>query len=161
MTQDESYVDILIDTLNKQVPVLEEVLEITRKQEAIAKSDIFDTEAFDETLMRKDVCIAKLNEYDNAFVSLYDRVKSLVRANREKYADKISVMQTLIRKCTDLGNEIRILETRNKDVIARCFANKKQEYSAKQTAATVAGKYNTTMRNVNLMGEGYRFNQDK
>ncbi|MBE5923068.1 MAG: hypothetical protein E7271_01195 [Lachnospiraceae bacterium] len=161
MAQNDNYVDILVDILDKQLTVLEEVLRITKQQEEIANASAFDEQAFDETLMHKDVCIAKLNEYDNAFVSVYDRVKNAVKGDTEKYADKISVIQTLIRRCTDLGNEISTLEVRNKDKIAICFTNKKQEYSAKQTAATVANKYNTTMKNVNLMGERYRFNQDK
>ncbi|MCR5701949.1 MAG: hypothetical protein K6G76_07390 [Lachnospiraceae bacterium] len=161
MAQNDNYVDILVDILSKQVSTLEDVLRITKTQEDIANATDFDEEAFDESLMRKDICIAKLNEYDNAFVSVYDRVKNAVKADTNRYADKISNIQSLIRRCTDLGNEISTLETRNKDKLAVCFSGKKQEYTARQTAATVAGKYNTTMKNANLMGEGYRFNLDK
>ena len=161
MSEEQRYIDMLIDILNKQIATLCEVRDITKKQGDIANSVDFDEDAFDETLSHKDVCIIRLNELDNGFVSVYDRVKKAVKEDPSKYKDKVSKMQELIRRCTDLGNEIQTLETRNKDKIVKCFDNKKQEYSAKQTAATVAGKYNTTMRNVNLMGEGYRFNQDK
>lgn len=161
MSEEQRYIDMLVDILNKQLTTFEEVLEVTKEQGRIAGESVFDEERFDETLSRKDICIMRLNELDNGFVSVYDRVKKAVSDNPERYKTKIKELQELIRSCTDLGNEIQILENRNKDKVARCFAGKKKEYNAKQAAATVANKYNTTMKNVNIMGEGYRFNQDK
>jgi len=161
MGEEQRYIDMLVDILNKQIATLREVLDITKEQGIIAGEVVFDEERFDETLSHKDICIMKLNELDNGFVSVYDRVKKVVQENPEQYKAKIKELQELIRSCTDLGNEIQTLENRNKDKVARCFAGKKKEYNAKQTAATVANKYNTTMKNVNIMGEGYRFNQDK
>lgn len=161
MGEEQRYIDMLVDILNKQISTLREVLDITKEQGIIAGEAVFDEERFDETLSHKDICIMKLNELDNGFVSVYDRVKKVIQETPGQYKAKIEELQELIRLCTDLGNEIQTLENRNKDKVARCFAGKKKEYNAKQTAATVANKYNTTMKNVNIMGEGYRFNQDK
>ena len=161
MSEEQRYVDMLCDVLNKQIKTLQEVLEITRKQSVIAAANEFDEDEFDETLSRKDACIMRLNELDNGFVSVYERVKRQVRANPDMYRSKVKDMQELIRICTDLGNEIQTLENRNREKIVKCFAGKKKEYNAKQAAALVAGKYNTTMKNVGIMNEGYRFNQDK
>lgn len=161
MNEEQRYIDMLIDILNKQIETLCQVRDVTKRQGEIADAKNFDEDAFGDTLSQKDVYIMRLNELDNGFVSVYDRVKKAVKVDSVKYKDKITNMQELIRQCTDLGNEIQTLEIRNKDRISKCFEYKKQEYSAKQNAATVVGKYNTTLRNVNLMGEGYRFNQDK
>ncbi len=161
MSEEKHYIDMLADILNKQIQTLTEVLEITKNQSTIAAAEVFDENEFDDTLTKKDACIMRLNELDNGFVSIYERVKRIVTADPGKYRDRIKEMQELIRTCTDLGNEIQTLENRNRDKLAQCFASKKKEYNAKQTAATVAGKYNTTMKNINIMGEGYRFNQDK
>lgn len=161
MSEEQRYVDILVEVLNKQIKTLQEVLEITKRQGVIAEENAFDEEAFDETLSRKDACIMRLNELDNGFVSVYERVKRQVSANPDMYRSKVKDMQELIRICTDLGNEIQTLENRNREKIVKCFAGKKKEYNAKQAAALVAGKYNTTMKNVGIMNEGYRFNQDK
>ncbi|MBQ8086695.1 MAG: hypothetical protein IJ232_11385 [Lachnospiraceae bacterium] len=161
MYEDQRYVDMLLEILNKQIDTLHEALGITKEQEIIANTKEFDSESFDETLSRKDVCIARLNELDNGFVSVYDRVGKIIKSNPDKYKEQILTMQELIRRCTDIGNEIQTLEARNKDKLAACFAGKKQEYNAKQTAATVAGKYNTIMKNVNSAGMGVRFFQDK
>lgn len=161
MSEEQQYVDILVDVLNKQIKTLQEVLEITKRQGVIAAAEEFDEDAFDETLSRKDACIMRLNELDNGFVSVFERVKRQVHEEPDKYKSKVKEMQDLIRACTDLGNEIQTLENRNREKLVKCFAGKKKEYNAKQTAATVAGKYNTTMKNVGMMNEGYRFNQDK
>ena len=161
MGEEQHYIDILTDILNKQISTLREILDITKDQERIANEVLFNEDSFNDTLTRKDACIMRLNELDDGFVSTYERVRNLVQSNPEKYKDSIKKMQELIRVCTDLGNEIQTLENRNKGKIEKGFASKKKEYSAKQAAATVANKYNTTMKNVNIMGEGYRFNQDK
>lgn len=161
MGEEQQYIEILTDILKKQESTLCEILNITREQSRIVNETVFDENAFDDTLTRKDVCIMRLNELDDGFVATYDRVRKLVQSSPEMYRDKIKKMQNLIRSCTDLGNEIQTLENRNKNKVEKCFAVRKKEYNAKQAAATVANKYNTTMKNVNIMGEGYRFNQDK
>ncbi|MBR1598325.1 MAG: hypothetical protein IJ661_05325 [Lachnospiraceae bacterium] len=160
MDNERQYINMLIQILEKQSNTLSEVLLITKEQTEIANADKFDEDMFANTLSKKDVLIIRLNELDDGFASLYDKVRKQVKNNPEGYKKDINTLQELIRRCTDLGNAIQTLEIRNRDKIAECFGNKRQEYSAKQTAATVVGKYNATMRN-GLTGSGYRFNQDK
>lgn len=161
MDDSKIYVDMLLEILNKQITTLEEILAVTKEQERLADEAVFDEKAFDDTLTKKDIYIIRLNEYDDGFVSVYGKVKKAVDSNKGAYKSQIIKMQELIKKSTDIGNEIRTLETRNSAKISKCFAAKRQEYSAKQTAATVVGKYSTIMRNAGVGGEGYRFNKDK
>ncbi len=158
---EEQYVNMLIDVLNKQIAALNEMLDATKEQERLALEEDFDADAFDDTLSRKDLLLIRLNELDDGFSSMYNRARKEIKSNTSKYKKEIELMQGLIRQCTDLGNEIRTLENRNRDRLADCFTGKKKEYTAKQAAATVANKYSVTMKNVNVMNEGYRFNQDK
>ena len=158
---EEQYVNMLIDVLNKQIAALNEMLDATKEQERLALEENFDADAFDDTLSRKDLLLIRLNELDDGFSSMYNRARKEIKSNTSKYKKEIELMQGLIRQCTDLGNEIRTLENRNRDRLADCFTGKKKEYTAKQAAATVANKYSVTMKNVNVMNEGYRFNQDK
>ena len=161
MADNDRYLDVLKDILEKQLKTLEEILAVTKEQSVIAGSDEFDDEKFGSTLSKKDVLIIRLNELDDGFASVYGKAGTLLKKDREKYKDKIKFLQDMIRKCTDIGMEIQTLESRNRAKIEQHFSGKKQEYSAKHTAANVANKYSVTMRNVNLMGESYRFNQDK
>lgn len=153
MEDNRRYIVMLTEILEKQLAVLEQMADITSEQERIADDTKFDEEAFEETLTKKDVLIMQFNELDNGFVSVYSRIKSELHNNGQLYKQDISGMQELIRRCTDKGNEIRTMELRNRDKLERCFAMKKKEYSAKQTAATVVGKYNQTMKNVNFMNQ--------
>ena len=158
---EEQYVNMLIDVLNKQIAALNEMLDATKEQERLALEEDFDADAFDDTLSRKDLLLIRLNELDDGFSSMYNRARKEIKSNTSKYKKEIELMQGLIRQCTDLGNEIRTLENMNSDRLSDCFTGKKKEYTAKQAAATVANKYSVTMKNVNVMNEGYRFNQDK
>ena len=161
MDEIQHYIDMLVSVLNKQIAELKTILDITRRQCDIADADVFDEDSFGATLSEKDLAIVRLNELDNGFVSVYNKVRSVIQGSPMLYKKEVENMQILIRQCTDLGNEIRTMELRNKERIDRAFARKKQEYSVKQNVATVVGKYNNTMRNVNMMGELRRFSQDK
>lgn len=161
MAEGQQYVNMLMDILAKQIETLKTMLDVTREQGKLAAADDFDSDAFDDTLTRKDVLIIRLNELDDGFTSVYNKARKEIKLDSEKYKQEIVKMQDMIRQCTDIGTEIRTLENRNRDKLANCFSGKKKEYSAKHVAATVANKYSVTMKNVNIMGEGYRFNQDK
>ena len=161
MDEQDRYIQMLISILEKQVATLTQVLEVTKDQERLAVPSEFDENLFDETLSRKDILIIRLNELDDGFVSVYERVRKEVLAQPGRYRGDIEKIQSLIRRCTDLGMEIQTLETRNRDKLEVCFAGKKQEYSARQTAATVAGKYHAAMRGTGYVTSGNRFDQDK
>lgn len=155
MENSQEYVDILIDTLRKQTEVLKDVLQITKEQSDIIKQDDFDEMALEYTLNQKEILIAKLNELDEGFVSVYDRVRRQVRENQEQYREQIASLQNLIKQCTDLGMEIKVLETRNRERIAQCFAGKQKQFGAAKTAASVASNYHRVMHRTNVMGSTY------
>lgn len=157
---ENQYITMMIEILEKQVKALNDMLDVTKQQAELADVSAFDEDKFGDTLSKKDVLIIRLNELDDGFVSVYDKVRRQVQSNPQQYKKEVATLQNLIRECTDIGNAIKTLEARNRDKLAACFADKKHEYSARQTAATVAGKYHKTMRN-GFTGSGYRFNQDK
>lgn len=141
-----SYVRMLLQTLEKQEVTLQEVLEITKEQSAIANGQEFDEDAFGDTLNRKEVLIARLNTLDDGFASVYGRVRSVILEQKGAYKDEILKMQEYIKKCTNLGTEIKVLEERNRDKLMQCFSEKQKQYGSQLNAATVASKYHQTMR---------------
>lgn len=153
--ENQKYIDLLIQTLQKQEKTLQEVLEITKQQNEIANSDDFDELQLEPSLNQKDILIARLNELDDGFASVYGRVRNAIGGNQDAYKKELDLMQQLIRSCTDLGNEIKVMEERNKEKLTKRFAQKHKQYSAKQTAATVASKYHRTMHS--KMGSGSSF----
>lgn len=141
----QSYITLLIDTLKKQEIALADVLEITKEQSKIANAPEFDEVLLENSLNRKEILIAKLNELDDGFVSVYGRVRNEIQGNTETYKTQIRQMQDLIKKCTDLGVEIKVLEERNRNQLMKCFASKNKKYSSQRNAAMVASRYHRTM----------------
>jgi flagellar biosynthesis/type III secretory pathway chaperone len=141
----DDYVAVLVQTLEKQCTALQEILAVTQKQSEIAAAEDFEEEMLEDTLNRKEVLIARLNELDGGFVSVYGRVRRELDEHRDKYQEELKQIQSLIKKCTDLGVEIKVLEDRNRDKMAQCFSGKQKLYNSKKTAATVASRYHQTM----------------
>lgn len=158
MSDSRNFIQILIDTLQKQVEVLKEILEITQEQSVIAQDSEFDEIMLEKSLNKKEVLIARLNELDDGFTSVYGRVRNEVKDRQELYKDELRQMQELIKECTDLGVNIRVLEERNREKLTQCFASKHKQYGSKQTAASVASRYNQTMNNMKMLNSSF-FNQ--
>lgn len=157
MEESLGYIHILVNTLEKQKMVLNQILEVTKQQTDIAMKESFDELLFDQTLDKKEILIARLNELDDGFASVYGRVRLEIQDHREKYTNELRQLQNLIRECTDISNELRVLEQRNKERVIAAFASKQREYGARQTAATVASHYQKTM--YNTRGQSRYFNQ--
>ena len=145
MEAKDEYVQILVNTLEKQNEVLRQVKCITERQAEIAGREPFDEELLNETLEQKELLIAKLNQLDDGFATVFGRVRVEINENRERYAVQLKNIQELIRESTDIGNALRVLEQRNYDRLVGCFAGKKREYEGRQTAADVASRYHKAM----------------
>lgn len=151
MAENENYMQVLVRTLQRQAEALTDILEITKEQSRIAGAPDFDEAMLENTLNRKEILIAKLNELDDGFISVYNRVRRELQDNQDAYKEDIRQIQDLIKECTDLGVEIKVLEERNREKLVRCFANKHKQYSSQKTAASVASQYHQTMNNTKVM----------
>lgn len=160
MEEEKAYIGILADTLQKEEKLLSELLELTREQSAIADSSVFDEMMLEDTMSRKDDLIRRLNEMDEGFVYVYDRVRRQVFEHRMEYKDALRQLQDLVKQCTDLSVEIKVQEERNRSKFAARFAEKHREYGSQRTAASVATRYNQTMRG-GQMADSYFFNKKK
>lgn len=148
---DENYVQVLIDTITKKEETLRKILEITRRQELLSKQEVYSSDEMEETLNEKEIQIARINYLDEGFQSVYDRVRSEVRNNIEKYRQDVLTLQERIRTCTEIANEIQVLEERNRNRFSALFSKTRSEYSTSKTRANVAQNYFRTMNNSKVM----------
>ncbi len=160
MSETTNYIQVLLTTLKRQEETLQELLQITREQSHIAEREDFEETMLDGSLNRKEILITKLNEYDDGFTSVYGRIRDEVKDNSNEYQEELRTIRRLIKNCTNLGVEIRVLEERNRDKLTQCFANRQKVYAAKRNAVSVTSRYNQTMNNQRVM-DAYRFNQKK
>ncbi len=139
------YVQVLIDTIHKKEAVLHQILEITKQQEALSKRDTYASDEMEEAMNEKEILIARLNYLDDGFESVYDRIRSELRNHMENYRQEIGILQDAIRRCTKTGNEIQILEERNRNRFSMLFSNARSQYATSRTQANVAQNYHKMM----------------
>ena len=121
MDQTFTYVSIMQQSLERKKKYLQDILNITKEQETIAKGKKFD----DISLLSSsslEILINNVNEIDKGFTSVYERVRAEVLENKEIFKQELSAIQRLIRECVDLGMEIETLEERNRALLEQAFA---------------------------------------
>lgn len=150
MEQVSTYVSIMLQSLERKKKYLQDILNITKNQETIAKDKKFDEDAFEKTIEEKDVLINNINEIDKGFTSVYERVRTEVLDNKDAYKAELSGMQRLIRECVDLGMEIEALEERNRATLEQVFANGFKGIRQVKQTRQIADKYYQSMSNGNV-----------
>ncbi len=150
MDQTGTYINIMQESLLRKKQYLAEILDLTKRQEQLAKPKKIDEEAFGETIDRKDVLINNILEIDKGFSSVYDRVRTEILDNRELYQDELLNMQKLIKECVDLGMKIEALEERNRVALERAFSVGFKGIKRAKQSKNVANKYYKSMSNGNV-----------
>lgn len=141
------YVNVLADSLQRKYSILQSILELTKKQEVLLKEDTFDEIEFLKTISDKQVFINKMEELDNGFEAVYNRVKSELETSRDQYQDEIKKMQQLITQVTELGIDIEALEKRNKVQMDKVLVSRKQKIKDMRNNNNAANSYYRNMAN--------------
>lgn len=145
----EDYLQIMIESLEKKIDVLDRVLELDKRQIAIALERPFDTEKYDKSMDEKGALIDELNRLDDGFTSTYERVRGEVQANPKAYADKVRRMQDLIRMATDKGVAVEAQEQRGKQAMQSALSAKRKEIRTVKVSNEAATKYYKAMSRIN------------
>ena len=160
MDNNNTYIDILIGTLNRKNHILEEIIKLTMLQERYLNEPDMDMDFFDDTLEKKAELIRGLDELDDGFEAIYKRVSEELKTRKENYKDKILKLQELIKEVTDKGIRLEALEQQNKRKIETYFSSKKQEIKEfKKSNESVANYYKSMADNP--QGESLFLDQKK
>lgn len=151
MEQSQNYMSVLINALEKKSDALQTILSLTKEQEVLSKADSYPEEDMERILNAKEVQISRIESLDEGFQSIFDRVKAEVKSNTDKYKEEVIKLQELIRECTELGNEIMVLEQRNRERFSILFSKFNSQYSISKTKASVAQNYFRTMNNSKIL----------
>ena len=148
---EHSYIEILLQSLNKKSSVLDRIMEANEEHAQIAAAKDFDPEAFDVIFDKKDELIKELEQLDRGFNTVYARVKEELIGNKEAYKEEIAKMQALITEITDKSMNIQATEKRNKEALmSRMDMVKREIYQAKNTKK-VATSYYKNMNGLNYV----------
>ena len=135
------YVVMLRESLEKKADVLR-VLNIRNKeQEAILQDPNSTPDDLEKNMNMKSELIERIVMLDDGFEQLFNRVKAIIEADRDTYAEEIRLMQELIKKVTALTADVEASEYRNKEYAKTRFANVKKEVREIKKSSDVVSSY--------------------
>lgn len=140
----ETYIAIMLQSLQKKEKVLDEIIRLDDVQKKVLTDNNCTVDEFDETVEAKSACIEQLNQLDSGFEKLYAEVEAEIKDNREKYSAEIKKMQECIRSVTDKSVKIQAQEARNKELLKEKIANvHKQATEVRKNSRAITGYYNS------------------
>ncbi len=159
-TKGITYIRMMLDILNKKESILKELLELTTAQERILKEEEFNEDGFTEVMKQKREQLRKIEEFDNGFQSIYNRVAEELKNHKDEYKEQIIEMQGLITRITDYGVKLTALEEKNKTSLEARFREKKQSIRQFKVSKETANKYYKNMIGMQT-GASYFMDQKK
>ena len=145
----ENYIDIMLQSLKKKVTVLNQIIELNRQQKILLDDPNLPPESLEQNLSDKDQMIRKLNELDEGFEELYNRVKDELQAQRAQYVSQISQMQDLIKEITEKSAMIQTQELRNKEKAMQKFSGIREQVKGVRNSQKVVKQYSQNMMKQN------------
>ncbi len=145
------YLRVMQDVLVRKKKVLTDIYAATKEQEDALRTEEIDEKTFNAAIEKKSALIEQLNEMDDGFDKLYDRIASEIKEKGAEHADTVRRLQALIQELTDLGVSVSALEKKNKDTLDKkaneIRAGKKSFKVSRQTA----DKYYKSMNGLNAV----------
>ena len=138
----EGYLQILIESLEKKIIVLDQIIELDKQQAEISAHQPMDMEAYDEV-------VEEINKLDDGFSSTYELIGDEVKNHPQQYREQVQKLQELIRDAVDKGVTIEAQEKRNKAALDTVFRMKRQEIRQMKVSTSAASKYYKNMSRIN------------
>lgn len=147
MSDINTYLNILIDSLDEKSDVLKEIYEVTKKQNEYVSGDKFDLEEFNIFIEEKQQYIDKLEMLNSGFQSTFDRISDELKQNTSLYRNKIRLLKSKITSVSEIGIEIQVLEEKNKVKIEEYFNSNKRKIKTFKKSKKTAANYYKNMNN--------------
>ena len=155
----ETQLDILSETLDKKLLVLNKIQEYNKSQEQSFQNGQVRLQDFDEAVEQKGRLIEEINRLDEGFELLYERLARELRENRQRYALQIKALQQKVARVTELSVAVQAQEQRNKKLVEDFFAGQKEQIGKNRKTSKAAYGYYKNMSGGNY--EQPQFFDDK
>ena len=145
------YLPIMIQSLKKKEQTLDAIIEINTRQREELENPALDPDDFEKTFEEKVALIDSLENLDNGFQELFERVREELNANREAYRDEIAEMQAYIRRLTEKSADIQTQEARNKTLMEQKFSAVRKQVKEVRKSQKVVNQYYKNMMKSNFI----------
>jgi hypothetical protein len=159
-SQKQTYIALLEASLIKKRDLLLELCQLSKDQQTIILENKVDSEKFDETIEQKEIRIQQINQLDDGFEQLYQRVREELTAAPKNYQNEINNLKELITAVTDIGVELQVIERHNKAKIEFYFQSRKKDMRNLRLNSKTATNYYKTMTELHEQ-QAYFFDKKK
>ena len=155
----DSYVEIMVQSLKKKIQVLNQIIELNELQKKELEGDEGSAEAFDSLVEQKSKLIEQLELLDSGFDKLFARVRDLLKEKPEEYVDSVRLLQSCIRRITDQSMQIQVQEARNKELMTLKFTRVKTQARSLRANSKVTTQYYKNMMQLNYVAPQFMDNK--
>ncbi len=145
----ENYLKVLIESQNKKLRLLEEAEQLDKEILDLIREEEADMDAIDANMTAKGALIEKLDELDDGFESIYEKIRTDLQEHKDLYKNEIRILQNQISQITEKTVKIRALEERSRREIEAFFENRKKKIRAEKSSVKIANAYAVNMRRIN------------
>lgn len=149
--QDKEYIAVLVQSLGKKSELLDKIIAKNKEQKYLFENEESDPDRLEENMQEKSDLIDQLNELDEGFQQVYNRVKSALQEGKDSYKEEIRAMQGLITEITEKSTTVQAQEQRNRVLAEKRFAAVKKGIRKARTSNQAASKYYKSMANLNVV----------
>lgn len=157
----ETYIRILIDSLEQKNSILDQVMILDQAQTKIVSDPNPDLNELDQNAREIGELAEKLNLLDNGFEKVYAHVREELSNNRESHRDEILRLKELISEVTEKSVKIQAEEAMNRDRAKRCFDEKRKSIGGKRKSVNAASAYSMNMRSAAGRGDSFFLDKTK
>ncbi len=150
---EEKYIIIMIESLQKKLTVLDHISQKNDEQTKILNEEQTDWEAFDRNADEKSELIEQLDQIDEGFELLFEKIKSAIASEtgKSRYKKQIEQMQDLIERITEKSVSIQAVEVRNKQMVEKRFMQSHQKFGFSRNSSRIARDYYKNMQQTQVV----------
>ena len=149
--QENSYIQVLIQSLHQKVEALDSIIEKNKEQYEILSAEEADMDAFEKNIEEKSQYIDKIVFLDDGFEEIYTRVKEELDGNRAAYTEEIQKMKDLISMITERSMKIQVQEQRNKELAGMQFSKARKKIRQVKAGNKAATQYYKNMQQMDAI----------
>ena len=142
--QENSYIQVLIQSLHQKVEALDSIIEKNQEQYEILSAEEADMDAFEKNIDEKSQYIDKIVFLDDGFEEIYTRVKEELDGNRAAYTEEIQKMKDLISMITERSMKIQVQEQRNKELAGMQFSKARKKIRQVKAGNKAASRFRSS-----------------
>ncbi len=150
---DGNYINIMIESLQNKIAVLDEIIIKNDDQTKILNQDDVDWDSFDRNADEKLELIERMDKLDEGFERLFEKIKELLGTEEGKrtYARQIRTMQSQISIITEKSVSIQAVEARNKQLVEQKFSQSHKRLGQSRNTSRVAMDYYKNMQQTHVV----------